>query len=278
MKNEVRNTQVQACAADGVASKSDRIGPLSGPGHRRSARGGLANQHSRRSLWIRIAGAIVLIMLAAAGPARAQLLAAGTEIRGRVIDAETKQPVEGVQVVAVTTYYTIVSPLQMHAGEPTTLHITEAVTDANGEYQISAWGPRLRPVNSVMNDGNPSLRFFKPGYRIAEHHNYGPPTLSLPRSSKWEGKVIELEPFRGAPTEWALNLGFLQDALGWPDGESIFPLVNDQWKHVPRTVLAIAEARRELPGSLRWQVRDLKWWKVTEAELQRRAVETGSSR
>src|SRR5262245_52285340 len=81
MSHEGPSEQVQATAANREAGKSDRIGRLSGQG-------------SRRSLPMRFAGAIVLIMLAATGPAAAQTLASGAEIRGQVVDNETGQPLE----------------------------------------------------------------------------------------------------------------------------------------------------------------------------------------
>ncbi|HEV8310544.1 MAG TPA: hypothetical protein VGW35_23020, partial [Methylomirabilota bacterium] len=58
------------------------------------------------------------------------------EIRGWVVDAETKQPLEGVYVVAQWILQTGL----FDSRTVTRLHIMEAVTDAKGEYYFPPWG------------------------------------------------------------------------------------------------------------------------------------------
>jgi len=192
------------------------------------------------------------------------------EIRGSVVDAETKQPLEGVHVVAQWILQTGV----IHGEHIVRLQILEAVTDAAGQYYLPAWGSRARPPSSRLEWGyDPTLLYFKPGYVQLVRHNYDPPPLNEPdmseRISVWNGRTIELKPFRGTPDTWAGYLSSLQTGLAW--GEHI-PIatgpVNDYWKQMPRMVLAIVEQRNLLPGRLTYLVQDLAVWHVTEAQLR----------
>ncbi len=220
---------------------------------------------------------MVLIVLGSAAPIRAQTLASGAEIRGWVVNAETRQPLEGVHVVALTSYWTLVSPLQMHEGEHTTLHISEAVTGTSGEYYIPAWGPKLRPINAFLDDLSPRLTYFRPGYRLLGRSNSGAPDTSLSRTSTWSGHTMELEPFRGTPEECARSLRGLQGSLGWRDeGGAISLFRSDHWKQVPRTELTILEERRQLPARVRPGVLDVN--AATEAEMRKRVGQGASSR
>jgi hypothetical protein len=192
------------------------------------------------------------------------------EIRGWVVDAETKRPLEGVHVVAQWILRTGLLSSQ-HVQR---LKILETVTDHKGEYYFPAWGPEPRPPLSVLEWGDdPILRFFKPGYKPGGAVNYSPPPDNdaemAQRVSRWHGKTITLEPFRGTQERWALSLSGLQVGLGW--GHETGDLVrraDDNWKHMPRMVLAIVEQRRLLPEQFRPIVRRLEVWDVTEPQLR----------
>ncbi len=82
---------------------------------------------------------------------------------GKVIDADTKQPIEGAVVLGVYyfTAYTI-------AGSNSYVEVgQETVTDANGEFKL----PRTRRW-LVLNRGYPrgKLVIFKPGYGLFPKH------------------------------------------------------------------------------------------------------------
>ncbi|KAF0145682.1 MAG: hypothetical protein FD156_657 [Nitrospirae bacterium] len=131
-----------------------------------------------------------------------------TEIKGTVIDAETKKPIEGVVVVALWKINWLGRPgVYYEGGTAKVIHAEEAVTDKNGKYTIPAWGPIKRPKEWAFNGADPSIEFFKPGYsgeRLSNYfwlsswvsrgikENY---TYSKIRKSYWDGKVIDLEPF-----------------------------------------------------------------------------------
>lgn len=194
------------------------------------------------------------------------------EIRGWVVDADTKQPLEGVHVVA---QWILNTGLFFHSSHVTRLHILETVTDAQGEYHFPAWGPKPRPVLARLDWGtDPILTFFKPGYRVLSRNNYSPPPENeeemAVRVSRWHGKTVALEPFRGTTDDWIRQLQLVQGRLGWGDRtEDIPPRLNDYWKHFPRTVLAVVEQRRQLPVELRHRVERLESWGVTEETLRR---------
>ncbi len=221
------------------------------------------------------AGAVhALVGLILVGHAAAQPPAySAAEIRGRVVDADTREPLAGVHVVA---QWILITGM-VHPQSITRLHILETLTDATGEYQLPAWGPKPRPFLAELDSADPRLTFFRPGYRMLDRSNQVPHHEPL-RTSRWHGKTIELEPFRGSPEEWANQLSLLQTGLGWGHNtDHVVPRVNDDWKHMPRIVLAVVEQRQLLPARLRHRVRDLQAWKATEAELRALVQQKGPS-
>jgi hypothetical protein len=159
-------------------------------------------------------------------------------IRGWVVDASTGQPLEGVIVVAQWILYeTSVGGQNPHKR----LEVLETVTGSDGGYAFPGWGPKpnLPPIIGpgygccFLTNRDPQLSFFKTGYRTLRLLNRGSSDSSM-RTSQWDGKTIELEPFKGSPKEWARQLNFLQGDLGWEDLD---------WRTCPRMVLAIEEER-----------------------------------
>jgi hypothetical protein len=224
---------------------------------------------------IAVAAAVhTLVGLILVGHAGAQPPAySAAEIRGRVVDAETKEPLAGVHVVA---QWILISGV-VHPQAITRLHILETMTDAKGEYHLPAWGPKPRPFLSELDTADPDVTFFRPGYLLEGGGNRVPHHNSL-RTSRWHGQTIELKPFRGSPEEWVNQLSLLQGGLGWGwSTDHVVPRMNDDWKLMPRIVLAVAEQRQLLPARLRHRVRDLQDWKVTETELRALVPQKGSS-
>lgn len=119
----------------------------------------------------------------------------GAAIEGRVVDAETKQPVKDVVVVIEWQLY----GRPMHPDIIGRLLLQETVTDAAGRYRFPAWGP-LKPKEGVMDRNSPALNFYKRGYKFITRRNYSyePPYIELPDPliSEWDGKTIELWPYR----------------------------------------------------------------------------------
>lgn len=119
---------------------------------------------------------LLFFSLASFGPlAYAQL----GPYQGKVIDAETKQPVEGAAVLAV---WWLQSPGIAHPVE--SVHdALETVTDLDGNFTIP--GMIEAPVDPQAKLMEPSFTIFKPGYKT-----YGPRTLK-PMSAFLPKDVIE---------------------------------------------------------------------------------------
>ena len=87
--------------------------------------------------------------------------------KGRIIDAETKEPIEGAVVVAIYYKYPIISG--PGGGSKSIVGIKEALTDEKGEFHIPSYTTFIQP-NSLEHDTD--FIFYKPGYggRISPSH------------------------------------------------------------------------------------------------------------
>src|SRR5712672_2347041 len=91
-------------------------------------------------------------------------------ISATVVDADTGQPLEGVNVV-VTWELEFVKNEWGYGetrGEGLMTQM-EAVTSSDGKFHIPGWGPARIPSNlplrSMLSPMQPSIRLFKSGYR-----------------------------------------------------------------------------------------------------------------
>lgn len=131
-----------------------------------------------------------------------------TETHGTVIDAETKKPIEGLIVVGIWELEWTRGPTYIsEAIVKKLIHVEETVTDEKGQYTLPAPPSMKRPAFWGFNGEDPRMLFFKPGYKIEFltnspwisqvsrelHEEY---TYSKGRKSYWDGKIIDLEPFR----------------------------------------------------------------------------------
>jgi hypothetical protein len=157
----------------------------------------------------------------------------GEEIHGRVVDADTKAPVEGAVVVADWKLY---AGGYGHGGHADSLLIEETITNADGQFQFRQWGPKRRPASEILQDA-PWLTVFKRGY---EHRalNNEISSNSIVRKSDWVGTDITLKRYNGSAagrldTIWlVLSLSGLQPLMlhellaeqprytDWPSGAS----------------------------------------------------------
>lgn len=124
---------------------------------------------------------------------------------GKVVDGETKQPIEGAAVLLV--YYTA-----HYSPGGSILHFADAqetVTDINGEFRLPA--VRINAFSILSGwDAHPPIHIFKPGYGCYPMHKYALPkydysslpvdqhvTIELPRLDTREQR---LENQRCGPT------------------------------------------------------------------------------
>lgn len=144
----------------------------------------------------------------------------GDATEGWVVDATTKQPLEGVVVVVQWELYG-----GLHPSVKGRLLIQESVTDRNGRYAFPAWGP-LRPKEYELDVGSPYLAFFKRGYVALELRNDWRPDRPLPKvvNSRWNGKTVELQSYKGDLKDYDFSgglysirylFGFSEEACAW---------------------------------------------------------------
>lgn len=132
----------------------------------------------------------------------------GAEIKGRIVDAETGEPIEGAVVVAgwqiSKTIITPDFPFFWTTRRSRVVHVAESLSDHEGRYVVPAWGPIERPVDWRREGSfDPQLAIFKPGYEPVYPNNtlkengqssskpFNPITASLLRSIH-DGKDIAL--------------------------------------------------------------------------------------
>lgn len=161
-------------------------------------------------------------------------------IEARVIDAETKQVLEGV---IVTANWELVGGFEGNTpvGQ---MKVLEAVTDKNGKFTFPAWGPEPRKKGYLRNR-DPQLLLFKPSYEYKRLLNETSSKISMEslRRSEWNGKTIELKPFKGTIEAYehqfeSLNRDVERFAVDKPE--------ECGWKKIPNTVRAMNRERTRL--------------------------------
>jgi len=90
--------------------------------------------------------------------AYAWLLYSKPEFRGRVIDAESRQPIEGAVVVVLYEKWEFGGP---GGGNTLPMDAKETLTDKNGEFYFPSYRTMIGPLSKVS---DVSFIIFKPGY------------------------------------------------------------------------------------------------------------------
>ncbi|MGX2032935.1 peptidase associated/transthyretin-like domain-containing protein [Methylocaldum gracile] len=172
-------------------------------------------------------------------------------IQARVVDAETKQPLEDVNVVA---NWQLEGGLEggTNLGQ---MMVMETVTDSAGQFSFPAWGPKAIPSgypleyqNARLKDMDPQLLLFKSGYKYLALYNRktaeqmrgkGPSV----RTSDWNGKTIEMRRFTGFKWNLEQYAGDLIHLNGFLEVVAILnpvelPRDHCKWKKIPLMILA----------------------------------------
>ena len=179
-------------------------------------------------------------------------------IEGRVVDADTRQPVAGANVVAHwrLQYYVIVD---RYGGQA---QVLEAVTDSDGRFRLPAWKKRHSPFRLGSKDDLnwPELFIFKLGYepKSAVNHleDIVGPRLSMEnrvmgrsyeyvRPTEWGGHDFLLHKYEGDSYHYENILSSLQS--------EIRRLMNDSdgdytcsWDRVAKALSSLAAAGERL--------------------------------
>jgi hypothetical protein len=85
------------------------------------------------------------------------------EFRGRVIDAETKQPIAGTVVVVLYKKWEFGGP---GGGNTVTMDAKETLTDKNGEFYFPSYRTMIGPLSR---ERVAEFIIFKPGYKSVMH-------------------------------------------------------------------------------------------------------------
>jgi hypothetical protein len=181
-----------------------------------------------------IIGLVWLFALVSGLPACAGFMYSAEPMEARVIDAETKQPLDGVIVVAHWQLERGTPGGSVPAGQ---LAVMETVTDKQGRFAFPGFGPKLAVTSHLVNK-DPELILFQSGYRYRALTNEYSGAIELRtrtvRRSEWDGKMIELKLFKGNMEEYAKHLSSMP--LSWAyNGDDC------EWKKIPRLVTAIHE-------------------------------------
>jgi hypothetical protein len=168
----------------------------------------------------------------------------GLPFSGRVVDADTKEPMDGVIVVASWELQ------DRHGTRTGILTSTEAVTAKDGRFSMPAWGPievtsYENGLSLRMDPNQPALLLFKPGYAPGQTKGTSETYyLSDPlwegdrvRSTRLDGRTIPLRRWTQSDANYNWNLTLWRTEV---------PLVNGcGWTRAPRmTVALIREGER----------------------------------
>lgn len=161
-------------------------------------------------------------------------------ITATIVDAETKQPLKDVIVVA---HWQLVEGGFLDSSVPAgELMVMEAVTDAEGKFHFPAWGPKYDFMGRMKTD-DPQLIIFKPGYKFrvltnewisSEIRDY-----QAMRRSDWDGKTIRLSKASDDLKKYGDSLYDLSSTI---DGILRFGFNDDRncfWKKTPAMLVAM---------------------------------------
>lgn len=195
--------------------------------------------HKFITQWLLVIGTMLPLVACATGyPSHYSAEA----ISAKVIDAETKQPIEGVIVTANWQLLGGIEGLSP-IGQ---MQVLETQTGPNGVFRFPAWGPLERSKGHLLN-ADPQLLLFKPGYEYRRLDNMLEAAwakLREPlRRSDWSGRIIVLKPFRGAIADYedkfeSFNRELERIAADNPK--------ECGWKKIPNTIRAMNRERSRL--------------------------------
>lgn len=185
-----------------------------------------------------------------------------SETRIRVIDAETKEPIEGAIVVA--NWQTS----NGHSFPIFSFELFEVTTDAQGYFELPAWSTTRELRTEALNEEAPEIRIFKPGYLYKLLHNYVYPPryyVNLPSpvdaTSRHNHQEVKLEPVKGDYKLYAYNVSDLQVSLDQiRDTEE-----GCTWPKFPRMLIAIDKMNQYFQSKgIDVKMREVKYFRKSE--------------
>lgn len=199
----------------------------------------------------KIPGLFIILVCLATLPACATPLRYTAEpIEAKIIDAETKQPLPGVIVVAHWELEHGTLGGNVSSGQ---LKVMEAVTDKDGKFSFPGFGPEI-VWNSFLLNYDPRLLLFKNGYRYRVLFNEYDSSRELRthpiRRSEWNGRTIELKSFKGTMKEYVRRFD------DWNNGLDQIIERNPKecnWKKLPQAIIGTEQERKKILAQIRIQ-------------------------
>ncbi|MEW6713839.1 MAG: hypothetical protein AB1306_01950 [Nitrospirota bacterium] len=141
-----------------------------------------------KTSWFFFVMAFLIVYILAIAVENNSAFAAGPW-EGRIIDIETKEPLEGVVVLAVWQ-----RAYRTPTGEDTYFYdAKEVLTDKAGKFEIPSYSPiNLLPIISVIRE--PEFTIFKPGYLSLSSRHLDENVIDKPTEFKIYGKIYKLAP------------------------------------------------------------------------------------
>jgi len=123
-------------------------------------------------------------------------------ITAYVVDADTGAPIAGANVLAM---WVMKSGLENNTTNYAM--VMEAVTDANGKFELPAWGPKNVSGRGQITALAPLFIILKSGYSQGRGANRSAEPAPFHMTSDWNGKTFKLTRFDGTPDQYADYLG-----------------------------------------------------------------------
>ena len=188
----------------------------------------------RAALWRLALHGAVCISVSSCGIYSAQ------EITATVVDADSKDPIEGVNVVA---HWAVRGGIN-YGATVGYVNVMETVTDKNGQFHFSGWGPKPNLHLGEIRQKAPALMLFKSGYRYTAVENGGGSLNAAPSTmtSDWNNRTIAMQRYVGSAPDY--EAGFISLMTDTDNLERY-----GYWSDIPRFLCALARENKSLAAS-----------------------------
>lgn len=185
----------------------------------------------RAAIWSLVLRAAICVSVSSCG------IYSADEITATVVDADTKAPIEGVNVIA---YWAVRGGIN-YGATVGYLNVMETVSDKNGRFHFSRWGPRPNFHLGEVRQKAPALALFNGGYRYTAAENGGGSLNAAPSRmrSDWDNQTIAMKRYVGTAPDY--DAGFI--AL-MTDTANLGRY--GHWADIPRFLCALAREHNSL--------------------------------
>ncbi len=171
------------------------------------------------------------------------------EFKGKVIDAETKEAIEGAVVVVVYEKYPIISG--PGGGSQSIMDIKEILTNTKGEFYFPSYTTLIQPFSI---EGSATFIIFKPGYGSFPNYHVSPPKVGInPEEFFSRGRIGEegeIE-WKGIGTKTKVTFGIVElpklktreerikakpapvgEPSDWKKQKQFIKAIRDEWQYL----------------------------------------------